>query len=230
MLRSDPVLHRAVLRLFRWWDDGLRAAGIDPAKHRIPRRWTREAVIQRIQERVCNGEPVSSVAVQDDESRLSAAARRWFSTWRDALEAAGVSAAVMRPRVPNWTQERVIARIQEMHRAGDPVNHYALRHNSITHVAKKLFGCWDNAVRAAGLNPAAVRLYREPWTPDEVLDEIRRKYRQGEPLNQKDVKPYSLRRRGKIFFGSWDATLAAAGLDANTIRQKPIPKRCRRNH
>jgi hypothetical protein len=43
---------------------------------------------------------------------------------------------------------------------------------------------WDDALRAAGLNPSAIRLHREPWTPDQVLQEIQRKAQAGEPLKR----------------------------------------------
>jgi len=112
-----------------------------------------------------------------------------------------------------------VATIKAMHSRGDTVSHAALKRNSITGAARRLFGSWDAALRAAGLDPNVIRFSREPWTHEGVLQEIRRKARAGEPLNAKDVSPYSLRRRGRIFFGSWDAALAAAGLDPAKVRK-----------
>jgi hypothetical protein len=112
-----------------------------------------------------------------------------------------------------------LAFIHATYARGGAVNHAALGRNSVTRAATLLFGSWDNALREAGLDPAQVRLYREPWTPVSLLEEIQRKARAGEPLNARDVSPYSLRRRGGIFFGSWDATLAAAGLDPAKVRK-----------
>jgi hypothetical protein len=83
-----------------------------------------------------------------------------------------------------------------------------------------LLGSWDAALEAAGLDPDDIRVYRKPWTREEIILEIQRKHRQGEALNAKDVSPHSLRSRGTVFFGSWDAALTIAGLDPSKIRKK----------
>jgi len=113
----------------------------------------------------------------------------------------------------------VIRGIQQIHAGGGKVNHAALGRNSISRAGVLLFGSWDAALKAAGLDPDDIRVYRKPWTPEEVILEIQRKHRHGEALNAKNVSSYSLRRRGKVFFGSWDAALTNAGLDPSKIRK-----------
>ena len=219
LLREDRDLHNAILRTFPSWDHALRAAGIDPDRIRSHRRWSRQAVIQRILELASQGRPLNAGAVQKAEATLASAALRWFRCWNDALDAAGIDPARWSRRVPTWTRDRVIQAIQEIHSRGGTVSHAALRRNSVTRAATLLFGSWDAALRAAGLDPDEVRIYRKPWTSDEVMQEIQRKARMGAPLNAKNVSPYSLRCRGRIFFGSWDAALAAAGLDPAKVRK-----------
>ena len=219
LLREDRDLHNAILRTFPSWDHALRAAGIDPDRIRSHRRWSRQAVIQRILELASQGQPLNAGAVQKAEATLASAALRWFRCWNDALDAAGIDPTRWSRRVPTWTRDRVIQTIQEIHSRGDSVSHAALRRNSVTGAATLLFGSWDAALRAAGLDPVTIRLHREPWTPGTVVREIRRKAQAGEPLNARDVSPYSLRRRGRLFFGSWDAALAAAGLDPAKVRK-----------
>jgi len=197
----------------------MRASGIDPASVRRHRRWTRQSVIQRICELAAEGRPLNSAAVQRSESTLPSAASRFFSSWNEALQAAGVDPEKWRKRVPTWTRERVIQRIRQIHAGGGKVNHAALGHNSVSRAGVLLFGSWDAALQAAGLNPDDIRVYRKPWTPEEIIQEIQRKHRQGEPLNAKDVSPHSLRSRGTAFFGSWDAALTTAGLDPSEIRK-----------
>lgn len=62
VLRDDPRLHRAILRLFGKWDRAMTAAGIDPDRVRLPRRWTRDMVLERIRQRftilVCTIRPL----------------------------------------------------------------------------------------------------------------------------------------------------------------------------
>ena len=219
VLRQDRELHNAMLRIFDSWDHALRAAGIDPGHVRNHRKWSRQAVVRRILELAAEDRPLNAGAIQRSEATLASAAGRWFRCWDDALDAAGIDPAIWARRVPRWTKERILQTIQSIHRSGGAVSHAVLRRNSITQAAKLLFGSWDAALRAAGLDPNVIRVYRKPWTPEEVVQEIRRKARSGEPLNAKNVSPYSLRRRGRIFFGSWDAALAAAGLDPAKVRK-----------
>jgi len=196
------------------------ASGIDPASVRRHRRWTRQSVIRRIRELADIGQPLNAAAVQRSEATLLSAASRFFSFWNDALQAAGVDPEKWRKRVPTWTRERVIRGIQKILVEGGKVNHAAVGRNSISRAGVILFGSWDAALEAAGLDPDDIRVYRKPWTREEIILEIQRKHRQGEALNAKDVSPHSLRSRGTVFFGSWDAALTTAGLDPSKIRKK----------
>lgn len=214
--KDDPRLHQQIVRLYGVWDEAMRAAGIDPRRVRRHRRWSRKAVIERIQQRHAEALPVSGSAVQRSESRLANAAYRYFDSWADALAAAGIEP--YRRRAPTWTCERVIEAIQQRHRQGAPLNHAAVRSHSLSRAAVTLFGSWDAALQQAGIDPAAVRRYRKPWTRDELLEELRRKHAAGEPLNAKDVRPNHIRRPAARLFGSWEAALVAAGLDPETIR------------
>lgn len=216
--REDVALYKAILRFYGTWDPAMRAAGIDPKKVRCHRCWDRQAVIRRIQQRAAEGLPLYMGIVEKTECTLPSAALRCFSSWGEALEAAGIDPTLWCKRVPTWTRERVIDTIRTIHARGEPVNHAALRRNSVTRAAIVFFGSWDEALRAAGLDPSDIRR-RAPWKPAEVLQEIRRKARAGEPLNARDVAPHSLRSRGTLFFGSWDAALVAAGLDPAGVRR-----------
>lgn len=219
ILHQERPLYNAVRRVFETWDDAIQAAGLDPSQVRRHRRWDRRAIILRILQLGAEGRPLNARSVQLAEATLANAALRWFRTWGDALKAAGVKPARWCQRVPTWTRHRVMVAIQSIYARGDAVNHAALGRNSVTRAATLLFGSWDNALRAAGLDPTHIRLYRQPWTPEGLLQEIQRKAGAGEPLNARDVSPYSLRRRGCIFFGSWDAALITAGLDPAKVRR-----------
>lgn len=219
VLRQDGALHRAILKHFGRWDAALRAAGIDPELIRCHRHWGRQAIIRHLLQLEAQGQPLNVASVEKDDKGFPAAARHWFGSWASALKAAGIAPARWTKRVPRWTHDRVIQTIQAIYARGGAVNHAAVRRNSVSRAGVALFGSWDNALRAAGLDPATVRRWHKPWTPDTLLQEIRRKAQVGEPLNAKDVSPKGLRKRARAFFGSWDATLAAAGLDPATIRK-----------
>jgi len=228
VLRDDRRLHADILRLFGTWDAAMRAAGIDPARVRRHRRRSRRAVINRICELDVAGQPLNVRAIQISEATLASAAERHFSSWCEALETAGIDSARWHKRVPDWTRQRVIHAIHKIHASDGQVNHGAVGRSSLSRAGVLLFGSWDAALLEAGLDPDEIRIRRKPWTPEEVVVEIQRKHEQGEPLNARDVSPHSLRSRGTVFFGSWDAALTAAGLDPAKIRQNT--SRSRRRH
>jgi hypothetical protein len=193
----------------------MRTAGIDPATVRKSRPWSRESIILRIKELARQGKNVSS----HSEATLAVAASSRFSSWDEALRCAGINPEDQRKRVPTWTRKSVIQAIREIRAAGGKLGHAALKGNSVTHAAKLLFGSWDGALRAAGLDPNTIRLHRCPWTAEAIMREIRRKSRLGEPLNAASVEPYSLRERATQLFGSWDGALAASGLNPAGVRK-----------
>ena len=221
VMRGDSRLQRAALRLFGRWDAALRAAGINPAGVRKTREWSRKAVVRRIRELAGEGKALNSAAVQEFEAILVSAAHRYFSSWDAALYAAGLNAEMWRKQAPPWTQDSLIRTIREACASGVKVNHAvaaAWKGNSLTRAGVRLFGSWDAALRAAGLDPVRIRRYRKPWTKNTVIQAIRVKHRGGDALAYTTVVPGSLRQAGIRFFGSWDATLSAAGLNPAKIR------------
>lgn len=220
VLEQDRRLHGDGLRLFGRWEAALRAAGIDPARVRRHRRWSRRAVINRIGQLAAEGKPLNLRAIQLSEATLASAAYRFFGSWDEALAVAGIAPNTCRRRRANWTREQIIATIRSIRVEGGKLNHAAVGRSSLSRAAVDLFGSWDDALRAAGIAPSEVRVYRKPWTRSTIIAEIRRKRSVGEALNAKDVTPNCIRRPACRLFGSWDAALVAAGLDPNVIRGK----------
>jgi hypothetical protein len=84
--RRDPGLHAAAISRFGSWDGALRAAGLDPARLRRYRRWSREGVIGAI--RRLRGS-LRQRAVRPADPSLVVAGRRFFGTWVLAVRTAG---------------------------------------------------------------------------------------------------------------------------------------------
>jgi hypothetical protein len=219
VMRADSRIHRRIVRQFGTWDAALRAAGIEPERVRHHHLWSRKTIVERIQKRCALRLPLNAKAVQRDHPTLASAAQRWFGSWANALVAAGVDPSQWRMRAPKWTPEQIIDEIQRLRHCGTPLHLSANHGKSLTRAAAMLFGSWDGALQQAGLDPTKIRRYRKPWTREELLQEIRRKHAAGEPLNAGDVCPNHIQRVAWRFFGSWDAALAAAGLDPKTIRK-----------
>ena len=83
------------------------------------------------------------------------------------------------------------------------------------------FGSWSKAILAAGVDPAKLRRVA-PWTRERVLETLLTRALKNQPMSARQMEPRSIVEAGRRLFGSWSATLEAAGLDpaVATIRQR----------
>lgn len=126
------------------------------------------------------------------------------------------------------TRRAVIAKIQERRELRLPLNYSSLkgRGSGLLSAAKRLFGSWDKAIEAAGLDPAKIR--KKPMkiytSPELVLAGIRKRAQANLPLNATAVfcGPHSwpsLHARAVRYFGCWDKAIEAAGFKPYETRK-----------
>ncbi|HOF89002.1 MAG TPA: PAS domain S-box protein [Armatimonadota bacterium] len=124
-----------------------------------------------------------------------------------------------------WTEETVIAAIRGEAARGHDLSYSSAQRRvpSLLRAAERVFGQWAAAVEAAGFDYAAFRKYRR-WTRETVIAAIRAHAESGADLSWRHVSTaldpplaYAALHAGR--FPSWDAALAAAGLDPDTIRR-----------
>jgi hypothetical protein len=144
---------------------------------------------------------------------IAKVAERLFGSFDAALEAAGV--AERRNLPPRWSPARVEAAIQSRVQADKPVNCLAVMKadQTLYHAARRYHGGWNQALRAAGIDPDSVRAVPRKWTPDRVIAELRRRAAAGMDMHARCRLPASFARRARQFFGSWQQALEAAGVD-----------------
>ena len=87
---EDPGLHAAAVRHFGVYDAALRAAGLDPGKHRQRRSWSRSEVIREIKNLSRNGDSLADSQIRRQYPALYGASIREFGAFTAAREAAGV--------------------------------------------------------------------------------------------------------------------------------------------
>jgi hypothetical protein len=167
---DDFKLSQAATRWFGSWHTALTAAGVavPRKKHRPPRAWTTEHVIQEIHRRWQEG--VEMRTLRRTDSGLAAAARRHFGTWRRALSAAGLET---KPR-QQWSCRAIVAAIAA-HRDQGTAQQIWKIDKSLLNAGAKYFGSWREALRAAGLRPR----YRR-WSKADILQELRARYRRSQ--------------------------------------------------
>ncbi|MBC8142265.1 MAG: hypothetical protein H7Y38_12575 [Armatimonadetes bacterium] len=185
-------------------------------------KWSRDSIVGEILRRHDTDQPLSYSGMTRDNLPLLRAATRYFGSWQNAIEYAGLDYNDFR-KYRTWTNETIVERIQELYAQNADLS---WRHISLTldpsvaaaATKKAHFGSWRAALEAAGIDYDVIRRYHD-WSDDEVIRKVRDLYAQGEPLNAKSMEQSDItlitaaRRR----FPSWDKTLSAAGLDYKNI-------------
>lgn len=215
---DDPALMGAARRYLGSWPAALEAAGIDPATVKAPHmprhRWSREAIIKRIQEHARAGHDLAAHRLCAIDAAVVASAPRYFpGGWEEALRAAGYDPAEIR-RTRQWTPERIVERIRELHRARADLSDQssAAYDGSLYGACQVHYGSWRAAVEAAGIDYSEVRRIREDWTREAMIREIRRAADRGVSVGGYfgliGAYPPLMRE-----FGSAEAAYEAAGVE-----------------
>lgn len=220
VLAEVPCLVIAAAKYLGNWSKALLSAGFDP-KCIIPyKEWTKHSVVESIQARLNANAPLNSRAVQKENPNLFRAACRRIGSWNNALSAAGIDVSTIRRQRPEWTKEAIIRTIQSYVELGRPLNAEKVRPLSLRASGYRLWGSWDGALRAAGLDPKLIRVKRA-WTKIDVLQEIASRVSGGLPINSAAVQKDggSLLIVARSIFGTWHEALRNAGFIPERVRR-----------
>ena len=173
------------------------------------RRWTRSRARGEIRKLAQSGESLSASDVARRDPVIFARASRAFGGWELALKTSGIDPDEVRKH-RRWTRAAVLRAIRSLRLA--ELGHKAAeeRDPALVQTARRWFGDWDSAVRAAGRDPARSRL-RRAWDPDRVLAVINRTARgrsRGDVLrSDPDLVGIAV-----FYFGRWGTAVEAAKL------------------
>lgn len=190
-------------------------------------KWDSGLIVRTIRGLYDAGEDVSYKSMLRRNQPLVLAARFHFKGgYREAVETAGIDYDAIK-RCPRWTAAKVIRTIRDAARRGLPLNRDAVTRRkdelgraAMAAVRERLFGSWNDALFAAGLDPQQV-VRRRPWSRISVLHALSTRQRQGLALNgsaiQKEIP--SLYFAAVRHFGSYDEALRAAAIDPQQVRR-----------
>jgi hypothetical protein len=189
--------------------------------------WNRSGIIQKLRALHKADKPISYSQLATKYQSLLSAAAYHFGSYRKALEKAGIDYADILQR-PRWTKQRIITLIKQAKRKGYDLHWGAVtqRNDELSRAAfaclqPRLFGKWDRALHAAGLDSDDVARYRT-WDKNTVIFEIRARVQAGESCNsgalQKDDP--SLHAAAVRYFKNHDLALRAAKLNPGKHRQR----------
>jgi hypothetical protein len=160
------------------------------------------------------------------QSLVSAAAYH-FGSYRAAVESAGIDYAAVTRR-PRWTKQNIIGLIKQAKRSGEDLHWSAVTQRrdelgkaAFASLQPRLFGRWDRALAAAGLDADEVSRYRK-WDRNTVAFELRARAQDDEPLNSGAIQQddSGLHAAAVRHFGSYDAALRAAKVNPENVRQR----------
>lgn len=233
-IKSGSALLNRAKALFGRWSDAVVAAGFEPfegAKSPWPNA-DAAAIVAEIGRRKRARESLVAKTVSKEKwgQALVRRADKLFGSWSDAMRRANVDPN-KRAKTP-WAEAdhaAIVAEICRRKRASESLRLIEVRKGKwargLLHRCDVLFGSWNGALCAAGIEPIREN---SPWPRADkasILAEIRRRKRARESLWYSKVKAERwgppLLKRSKALFGSWKAALAAAGVSVNG----PEPKR-----
>jgi len=197
-----------------------------PANASTP-RWKKQRIVAYIQGLKDRGEDLSYNRIASKRAGLLSAANYHFGSWRRAVEAAGIDYARGVRRIPKWTKDKIVGTIRAARDSSVDLSWTNVskhpRYSGMAYAAirNSRFGSWDEALRAAGINPSQVRRY-ESWSQEKVIRQIRERAAAGKELNSKAMQQEDCKLFNAALkrYEGWDRALAAAGVDPQTVYKR----------
>ena len=191
--------------------------------------WDKSEILQTLKKLHKQGDDLSYNSLSRKMQSLVSAAAYHFGSYRIAIEQAGIDYAEVARR-PRWTKTSIIKLIKEAKRGDESLYWSAVckRRDELGRAAfaslqPRLFGSWDRALHAAGLDADEINQYRK-WTKDTVVTELKTRHRESMPLNSGAIQQEDpgLHAAAVRHFMGYDHALRAAKLDPEKVRQRKI--------
>jgi hypothetical protein len=233
-------LYEAGCEWFGTWETALQYAGIEKRRNRQrrPRTGARsrpdeprdyadsESVLHEIYRLCLNGYSLTPAKNASRDRLLYAAAARFFGSWGQALEAAGVDVrySQLRDKRRKLNREDVIQKLQQRYSAGESMvwNQVCAENRELATAAKYAFGSWIRALRVANLDDALPRSAgRLKWNRQQIIEAIWRRQSEGKSNHYRRVRKEEPRiiSAARRVFGSWSNAVNAAG--AKSVEEPP---------
>lgn len=204
----------AILK-FGNWSNALTAAGFKVVRE----RWSKEKVIlklKKLYEETGGAPNYGELKKQKEHYGLLQAARRYWSSWVNAMQAAGLEAL----RNDYWTKESLI---EELKKAVGKLGHVPpkrelnrLGRADLVSSGSKFFGSYNKFLIAAGFTPV---LIPNIWTKERITEELRQVALElGRTPTERDM--ITIGKRTVIMatwtqFRGWNKAIEEAGLRPN---------------
>ncbi len=182
--------------------------------------WNKTNILSALRKLHKSGADLSYNALAKQNQSLVSAAAYHFSSYRKAVEKSGIDYASVTCR-PRWDRASIIRIVKAAKRNGEDLHWSAVtqRRDELGRAAfaalqPRLFGNWERALTASGLDADEISRYRR-WNKDSIVFELRCRFREHEPLNSGALQSEDpgLHAAAVRHFGNYDAALRAARVD-----------------
>ncbi|GIW76909.1 MAG: hypothetical protein KatS3mg104_1972 [Phycisphaerae bacterium] len=189
--------------------------------------WNKERIIAELKALYKKKVDLSYNNLAKKRQALVSAAAYHFKSYRNAVEKAGINYEEI-VRRPRWNKQKVIAIIKSAKKKGWDLNWSSVTKRrddlgkaAFAAIQGRLFGSWDRALTAAGLDADEVSRYRR-WSKNTIVFELKARAADGENLNSGAVQQEDpgLHAAALRYFGSYDKALRAARINPNKIRKR----------
>jgi hypothetical protein len=189
--------------------------------------WSEKSILRELRRLHKSGADLAYTRIAKKNQSLLSAAAYHFGSYRDAIAKAGIDyrAVLQRPR---WTKQNIIALIKQARREGRDLHWSAvtkrkspLKLAAFASLQPRLFGSWDRALTAAGLDADEIAAYIK-WDRNLICFELRSRFKDDDSVNSGAVqKEYaSLHAAAVRYFGVYDNALKASGIDPAEVRER----------
>lgn len=189
--------------------------------------WTKDSILTQLRKLHKAGTNLSYNAMQKKLQPLVSAAAYHFGSYRQGVTRAGIDYAEVLRR-PRWTKAGIVKAIKAAKRRGFDLNWSSVTRRrdelgkaAFASLQKRLFGRWEKALSAAGLNAAEVNRYRK-WTKPTIAKEIKSLHRKGSDVSSGAMQKTDpgLHAAAVRYFKRYDLALLSAGIDPEKVRHR----------
>jgi hypothetical protein len=195
-------------------------------------RWNKQTIIAQIKKARRAGTPLHWSAVSKRRDELGKAAfaslqPRLFGQWHRALHAAGLDADEI-AQYRTWDRTTVVFELKSRSSDREALNSGSLQREDpgLHAAAVRYFGSYDEALKAAKLDPERFRL-RKSWNKAVVLAAIKSAGKRGTHLSDSAMRQQypALYGAAVRLFGTYTAARKAAGVKFEAVAKKKLLRR-----
>ncbi len=219
--RRGVALSANLAAAARWRFGSVReaklAAGV-PARNQSPPRfrWDADKVKSEIRARHEAGGEAALRTVWKSDRALYNAAKLHLGSWEAGAKAAGLEGRVkLKTESKHYSRLQTLQALRDWRAEGRPLANVERESGALYRAARRHFGSWVAAQRAAGFQPRYNR-----WSQATILEAIAERIQNGSSLSSAHPSNVNLAYAARRYYGSWKtAVQEARSKDGSNMRR-----------